>query len=151
MLSHFSSLLLLPGLLINNDEASVLGLLLQPAAFIYEQCGQPISVCMLAHYYSQTGGIRSLGSLAQAVGCTLRLPAHYHLGAEIYSAHRNWHIFYCCYHKETRQSAPSGLLFSETFPHLHASFMKLQRNTVKILQRLSITLSPSTLHNVLNS
>lgn len=98
-------------------KLQLLRLLLQPAAFIYEQCGQPIIVCTLAHCYSQTGGIRSLGNLAQsAAPCACPPP---HLRAEIYSAHWNCHIFYCCYHKETRHSAPSGLLLSETFPHLH--------------------------------
>lgn len=45
----------------------LLKLLLQPAAFIYEQCGQPIIVCVLAQYYSPTGFTGSLGNLAQAV------------------------------------------------------------------------------------
>ena len=47
---------------------------------------------------------------------TLCLPPHHHLRAKIYSAHWNWHIFYCCYHKETWQSASSGLLLFGTFP-----------------------------------
>lgn len=130
-------------------KLQLLRLLLQPAAFIYEQCGQPIIVCTLAHCYSQTGGIRSLGNLAQsAAPCACPPPiserrftqptgiAIYFIAA-IIKKHGTLLLLVCCYLK--------------LFPICIASFMKLQRNTVKILQRLSITLSPTTSDSILNS
>lgn len=57
--------------------------------------------------------------------------------AAIIKKHGTLLLLVCCYLK--------------LFPICIASFMKLQRNTVKILQRLSITLSPTTSDSILNS
>lgn len=120
----------------------LLRLLLQPAAFIYERRGQPIIACMPAQYYSQRGGMRSLGNLGRAVShCACHLvtiseqrfiqPAGIgiYFIAAIIEKHSSLLLLVYCYLELFR---------------LHASFMKLQRNTVKILQRSSVTSPPST-------
>lgn len=122
--------------------------LLQLAAFIYEQHAQPIIVSMAIQCYSQRGGLGSPRNWGQAI--THCLPPHHHLRAKIYPAHWNWHIFYCCYHKETWQSASPGLLLFGTFPICILPSQSF-KETLKILQRLSITSSPRTSNSIVTS